>query len=131
MSNATLKCMWLTVVVFLSVVSLQATTATDIPVVDRSTKEIIVINYDQFASDEVSSLVEYAQSTYNRIDNARVTIKDYSKENSEDNTATFKAVIDALYDAGISSDNVIIKKEVFTGASSYFSITIGSATQVQ
>ncbi|MFT4568125.1 MAG: hypothetical protein ACI9FN_003094 [Saprospiraceae bacterium] len=131
MSNTTLKCMWLTVVLFLSVVSLQATSSTDTPVIDRSTKEVIVINYDQFASDEVTSLVEYAQSTYNRIDNARVIIKDYSKESSEDNTATFKAVIDAFYDAGISSNNIIIKKEAFDGASAYFSITIGSATQVQ
>jgi len=123
--------MWLTVVLLLSVVSLQATSSLDTPTVDRSTNEIIIINYDQFASSEVSSLVDYAQSTYNRIDNARITIKDYSKGQGNDNENTLKSVVDALYDAGISSDNLIIEKQELKGESAYFSITIGSATQVQ
>ena len=131
MSNATLKCMWLAVVLLLSVMSSQANPNIVGPIVEKSNKEVIIINYDQFATSEVSSLVEYAKSTYNRIDNARITIKDYSKNGNSINDETLKSVVTALQDVGVSGDNIVLEEVAFTGAADYFSISIGSATQVQ
>lgn len=115
----------------LSSTGLQATPSNDSLREGKSTKEVIIINYDDISSADLNSIVAYAQSTYDHIPNAKVTIKDYTSDANLANTKMLLTLVNDLKEAGIASDKISVSKEENIDAPAYFSITIAAASEVQ
>lgn len=131
MSNATHKCLWLLLVLVLSVTTVIASPSSAIPVAQKVSKEIIIVNYAQCSAEAITSITSYAHTTYIGLDNAKIVIKDYSASENKDHEATLEAIVVALNAVGISSDNISVEKESPKGTSGYFSLTISAALDVQ
>lgn len=110
---------------------INATTAIDTPSTKSPAKEIIIITYDDIASTDISTLVNYVESLYKETTDAKVVVKNYGATDKLAPEASLTQVIKKITDTEISVEDVMVKQEEEVAAAAYFTITVGSSAAVQ